>query len=164
MNCASSGNPVPEAAAFCPKCGKPQPAAGPSKTATPSAKAPPAADGSSAPIRDAEGFRWLVENQAAFNAWRKKLKFVGIPCGIAAFLIVFLMLAKSMPTWGFAVAVVVGVAVDTVVEAFILPNYTFPTIACPYCGQQVKIAELPKAFGRWQRTRACPYCKREFPH
>lgn len=163
MNCASCGTALPDAAAFCSKCGKPQPAAGTSRAAPPAAKAPPPAVSAAEAGEHGEGIRWLIEQQSAFNAWRKKLKFVAIPAGLLAFGVTLAALVKTGP-FAFAIAAVVGILVATVVETEILPRVTFPTIPCPYCGGQVSIAERPRAFRRWERTHACPHCKHPFPH
>lgn len=172
--CSTCGTALPLGAAFCPKCGKPQgapatttaakaPAASAGKTPTsppPAAGVPP---GAPAAQDRGEWLRWILEQQAAFNAWRKRLKFIGIPAGIVAFVIVFAVLARTGP-FAFGIAAVVGILTDMVVETEILPRFTFPTIPCPYCGGQVSIAERPQAFRRWERTRSCPHCKHELPH
>jgi len=159
MNCAACGAPLPQSAVFCPKCGKPQ-NAGPSMSA-PTPVPPSMAQAPSAPVRDVEGVRWVVEHQAAFDAWKKKVKFWSIPIAIIAALLVAVTTRRS--AYAGAYAIVVFFVVWTILEAFVLPAYTFPTIPCPYCGQQVGIAERAGGF-RWQATRACPYCKHELPH
>jgi endogenous inhibitor of DNA gyrase (YacG/DUF329 family) len=161
MRCEHCNEVLPEGSRFCPKCGRPQ-----TTEAAPIAGLPVGDRPAAAATEDASAnVGYILRVQQAFNQWRRKSKSIGYTAGVISGILVFYLMSRVTEngTLGFLFAVVVGVMVDILLEAFILP-YWFPVVPCPHCGKSVSIAERPRIFGRFERLQKCPHCGRELPH
>lgn len=106
------------------------------------------------------------EQLQAFGRWRRRSKLFAYPAGIVAFAAAFAAMGSFGTSGALAliVAIVVGIVVSTVVEWIVMPAVALPTLRCPYCANQVPIAEKPNALKPLERTKRCPSCNRELPH
>ena len=108
---------------------------------------------------------YLAAQNESFARWRTRTKWIAYPIGLVAAIVTFIALGSAGANGAVTViaAIVDFFIVSTLIEWVVMPAVAMPTVRCPYCSQQVPIAEKPAPLKPMERRRTCPSCNKALP-